>query len=113
MTDHQYAEKTKAARLVAEMLGLPALRGSARQVDWALCIRDEKLQQIAYVRANVIKLGQLHGQSDDQIDADLARVGAAVEDLARRWDLASWWIDRRGADLALLLVDSGLVRWQT
>lgn len=109
----QYAERTRAARLVAEMLGLPALRGSPRQVDWALCIRDAKLQEIARLRADVISRGQLSGQSDEQIGVELERVGAAVEALAMRCDFASWWIDHRDAALAQLLVSAGLAQWQS
>ncbi|WP_448810548.1 hypothetical protein [Agromyces bauzanensis] len=77
--------------------GLPVLRGSAKQKDWALTVRFQLLRD-AY---ELVQSGQLDEPGfEEQILVP-----------ARRIDAAHWWIDNRDAnveDLAELLADSGL-----
>jgi hypothetical protein len=103
----RYAEKYAAARLVAEMLNLPELRGSPAQIRWAVCIRDEKLQQIGQVRAQVLSQGQAAGLSAERVAAERATLDAAVERLAAERQSAAFWIDYREATLLTLLRASG------
>lgn len=82
----------------AERQNLAVLRGSDKQVTWAVRVRYE-LMRDAYT--SLVEGGQL-----SEADYD-----ARVIEPARQIDLAHWWIDNRetsAADLPELLADAGL-----
>lgn len=98
MTERE--QRRAMADLVAEMCELPDLIGSPKQIDWAICIRDEKLHQIGQVRTAFRK----EGKNPAQIAAEAADSDAAINRLTRIRS-AGWWIDRRDRSLAYLLAE--------
>lgn len=78
---------------------LPILRGSDKQVRWAIDCR------FALLRDGYTALVEERGLGDDAFDEQ-------VLDPARRIDVAKWWIDNRAATsdtLIELLGDPGIV----
>lgn len=73
-----------------ERSGLPILRGSDKQVKWAIDTRYDLLRG-AYT--DLVEEGEL----------DEAGFEEQVLELARRIDLAKWWIDNREATSSMLL----------
>ncbi|WP_170063565.1 hypothetical protein [Rathayibacter tritici] len=86
-----------AAVEAAERLGLAPLRGSEKQLDWAMRVRHELL--ISSYETLVAEGGMSEQDYDAQIIAP-----------AQTIDAARWWIDNRdmaAADLPELLADAG------
>lgn len=95
------AESAAAAASAAEA-GLPPLRGSDRQVQWAETIRAKKLHVIA--RALVADLSPLEVSTlwGDADPADPALPG--LVDALHAMDSAHWWIDGRDLKSTALLL---------
>lgn len=92
------AAELAEAEADAERQSLAVLRGSEKQVTWAIKVRYEMMRD-AY--ATLVEGGAL-----SEADYD-----AQVIDRARQIDLAHWWIDNRETDvtdLPELLADAGL-----
>lgn len=76
-------EVNEKLRKASEEMGLPELRGSKKQIDWAVQIRHEAIEGLKSLKVKDIKLV---GKEED-VTAALAWVAAKTS--------ASWWIERR------------------
>lgn len=83
-----YAAATEAAKEDAEAASLPALTGTARQVDWAMVIRAEQLRKIK-------DMALLLGATDDQVTRMISLHAATAS--------ARWWIDQRHRSITALV----------
>lgn len=81
-----------------ERSGLPLLRGSDKQVSWAI---DERFKLLRAAYEDLVQAGDMH---EDDFESDILS-------LARRVDVAKWWIDNREATSEMmieLLADPGI-----
>ena len=80
--------------VVGQPLAPARLRGTDRQVTWALRIRAEQLPDVHAIRDG--SAGRL--RADDLSPEEVGGYAAIVEacDTVIAEERASWWIDRRG-----------------
>lgn len=93
-------ENARCAAAAAEM-GLPSLKGSAKQIAWAEKIRfdfvaavdkafDELLERYEKQKAE--------GKVDEFIEADIKAIDITRKYVLEHITSAAWWIDHRGSD---------------
>lgn len=79
-------QEWEKARLDASEHGYPELEGSPKQINWAMCIRKEKMAQLQEAKFWISK------QYHETVDIYMALV--TLEEI-RDKNHAAWWIDRR------------------
>lgn len=84
------ARKTESAREIAEALGYPELKGSEKQIAWALRIREEKADALEEIREKWLRKIETNPEKRERGELVLALI-----DKIMAHDDAGWWIDRR------------------
>lgn len=97
--DEEHKRDAEAAKQKADEQGLPELRGSEKQIRWALSIRDKQIEE---VRKTLCKLEKL--AATDEEKKILSDFKACAEKLFRE-TRAAYWIDSRYLDAVGLVKD--------
>lgn len=84
------AEQASEAAENAAASGYPELKGSEKQVAWALRIRQEKAAGLEKLRARAIRMAEKHPDHKAECDEMVEAI-----DRIMAHDDAGWWIDQR------------------
>ena len=83
-------EDVALAKEIADASGYPELKGSEKQIAWAIRIREKKADALEDLRDRVIRTVEKHPERKEAEDEMLA----AIERIMAH-DKAAWWIDMR------------------
>ena len=89
--------------VVGQPIAPPRLRGSDRQVAWALRVRAQLLPEIHDIRDGAAARVRAPHQTDAEIEGYAAIVEAADTLIAE--ERAGWWIDKRGHSVHSLIAE--------
>mgnify|MGYP004551732641 CR=1 FL=1 len=87
-----YRHEAEAAKIKADECGLPELKGSERQVQWALSIREKRMDEIQQIICQAEKL--VSSNDEKQILSDFK---TRAKELFRE-ENAKYWIESRYLD---------------
>lgn len=74
--------------------GMAALKGSTKQIAWALDIREKMLRRLGEYEAEQLEKAKSSGMGEEDVEAFLASVEQAIGNVAGIEE-ARWFIDRR------------------
>ena len=94
-------EQTVRAREIAEASDYPVLKGSEKQIAWALRIREEKADALEDLREKVIRTVEKRPERSEEGKEMLY----AIERIMAH-DYAGWWIDTRSASVDQMIKET-------
>lgn len=92
-------EQTQIAREIAEAAQYPALKGSERQIEWALCIREKKADALEDMRDRALARMK---NCPEKTESCQRKIRAIERIMAQ--DTARWWIDTRADEPKTMVV---------